>query len=342
MPDIKIGIVGAGSNTQIMHLPKFKAIPGVKVHSVCNRSLASSQKVADQFDIPKVFEHWEELVEDDQIDAVCIGTWPYMHHPITLKALKAGKHVLTEARMAMNLQEAEEMLACSKEHPNLVTMIVPAPLWLESEPTLIQMVNEGYFGKILEIQVCSMSGTYNPDASAAWRQREDFSGQNIMSLGIFNETLRRYFGNESSVFASAKCFTTERVDAGTGNKVATKVPETLTVVAEYGNDFDATYRLSSIASNQLGSLIEVYGSKASFRLDKNGASITEGTASVWEALKIDEEKKGGWRVEQDFIDAIRDQRPVTHTSFEDGVSYMKFTDGIHQSLQLKNSIVLNW
>jgi hypothetical protein len=43
--------------------------------------------------------NWRDIIEDDSIDAVVIGTWPYMHHTLVIEALQAGKHVLTEARM---------------------------------------------------------------------------------------------------------------------------------------------------------------------------------------------------------------------------------------------------
>ena len=50
--------------------------------------------------IPRAVRHWGELVEDPDIDAILVGTWPYLHAPIAIAALEAGKHVLTEARMA--------------------------------------------------------------------------------------------------------------------------------------------------------------------------------------------------------------------------------------------------
>ena len=107
---IRIGIVGAGQATRDRHLPGFRAIAGVKVVGVCNLHRESSIKVARDFNIPKVFDSWEFLVEDESIDAVVIGAWPYLHCPITLAALGAGKHVLTQARMAMNAREAQRML----------------------------------------------------------------------------------------------------------------------------------------------------------------------------------------------------------------------------------------
>src|SRR5919199_175874 len=127
---IRIGVVGAGGNTRLHHIPKLKKIDGVEIVSVANRSRASSARVAQEFGIPRVHDHWQELVNDPGIDAVVIGTWPYMHCPVTLAALAAGKHVLTEARIAMNAAEARQMLAASRAHPALVAQIVPGPFTL--------------------------------------------------------------------------------------------------------------------------------------------------------------------------------------------------------------------
>ncbi len=104
MPDtIRIGLVGAGGNTRLRHIPGLQKIAGVEIASVANRSRASSERVAQEFGIPRIHDRWTDLVNDPDIDAVMIGTWPYLHCPITLAALDAGKHVLTEARIAMIL-----------------------------------------------------------------------------------------------------------------------------------------------------------------------------------------------------------------------------------------------
>ena len=106
---LRIGIVGAGANTRSRHIPGFQEIDGVEVVAVCNRTRESGQKAADEFGIARVYENWLDLVQADDVDAVCIGTWPYLHCEISLATLEAGKHVLTEARMAMDLAEARRM-----------------------------------------------------------------------------------------------------------------------------------------------------------------------------------------------------------------------------------------
>ncbi len=115
--EIKVGLIGAGRNTQVRHIPGFQNVSGVEISAVANRSRESGRRVADQFNIPAVYDNWRELLEDESIDAVCIGTWPYMHRTITLAALESGKHVLCEARMAMSAQEARDMLNTSQANP---------------------------------------------------------------------------------------------------------------------------------------------------------------------------------------------------------------------------------
>ena len=87
---LRIGIVGAGENTRLQHIPGFQGIEDVEVVAVCNRTEASGEKVAEEFGISTVHDDWNELVNSDQVDAVCIGTWPYLHGPITKAALSAG------------------------------------------------------------------------------------------------------------------------------------------------------------------------------------------------------------------------------------------------------------
>ena len=57
-------------------------------------------------------------------------------------------------------------------------------------------------------------------------------------------------------------------------------------------------------------------------------------------VEIPDEKRGGWRVEEEFITAIRGLEPVTHTNFADGVTYMEFTDAVTQSVQTGEAVPL--
>ena len=91
---IRVGLIGAGGNVRNRHIPGFQKVDGLEIVGVANRSLESGRAIADQFNIPRVYGDWQELLEDDDINAVCIGTWTYMHNTMTLSALDKRKHVL--------------------------------------------------------------------------------------------------------------------------------------------------------------------------------------------------------------------------------------------------------
>ena len=127
---------------------------------VCNRSRESSARVAREYDIPRIYGGWEQLIDDDAIDAVVIGTWPYLHCPVTLAALGAGKHVLTQARMAMNAREAQRMLDKSRELPDLAAMVVPSPYGLTGDAFVRTLIADGYLGPLREVHVHGLTATW--------------------------------------------------------------------------------------------------------------------------------------------------------------------------------------
>src|SRR6516164_2795930 len=133
---LRVGLVGAGGNTRERHVPGLRAIAGVDIVAVCNRRPESTAAAARALGILRTFGRWQDLVADPGLDAVVIGTWPYLHCPVTLAALAAGKHVLTEARLAMNAAEAHRMLAAARRFPDLVTQVVPSPFGLKGNAVM--------------------------------------------------------------------------------------------------------------------------------------------------------------------------------------------------------------
>ena len=72
---------------------------------------------------------------------------------MTCAALDAGKHVMCEARMAMNAAEAHTMLNKSQAHPNLVAQIVPSPFTFRVDHTIQDLMAEGYLGELYSLVV---------------------------------------------------------------------------------------------------------------------------------------------------------------------------------------------
>ena len=330
---VRIGVIGAGGNTRARHIPGFQAIPGVKVTAVCNRTKASGEKVAQEFGIPLVTDNWREIIESPDIDAVCIGTWPNLHGKLTVAALRAGKHVLTEARMARNMAEAELMLAESALHPALVAQIVPAPMSLPFDATIIDFLHRGELGTLREVLLaCTNDALADSTLPLNWRQNAAINGKNTLYMGIYYEMTLRWLGHGvSALVADAAIFTKERKDEE-GVPQPTTIPESVTVLGTYADGARLSAHFSGVERTAPRSEIRLNGSRAGLRLDlaKNELWLTRAGAKE-QLVEIAPAKRATWRVEADFIDSIRTGKPVTLTDFPTGVKYMHFTEAVWES-----------
>ncbi len=341
MDTIRVGVVGAGGNTVSMHIPKLQAIEGVEIVSVCNRSRASSERVARQFGIPTVYETWADLIEADDTDAIVVGTWPYLHCATTLAALASGKHILCEARMAMNLEEAQLMHDAAQSSPDLVAQIVPSPMTLWADKTIQRLIAEGYAGDILSVELRSSGSAFiDRDSPMHWRQDYELSGMNIMTMGIWYEAMRRWVGDPLRVFAQGKTFTKMRRDAETGVIRAIRVPEHIDIVMDMICGASAYIKISTVQGLANENEATIYGSEGTIRM---GDGKIHGARRGEEALgeiEIRPEDHGEWRVEEEFVNAIRGLEKVTHTPLDIGIKYMEFTEAVNRSMEEGKAIPL--
>ena len=340
---LRIGIVGAGGIARTRHLPGFAAIPGVEVVGICNKHRESSARVAREFGIAKVFGNWEALVEDETIDAVVIGTWPYLHAPVTVAALDAGKHVLTQARMAMNSREAQRMLDRSRECPNLTAMVVPSPYGLVGDAFVRKLLLDGYLGSLRELHVNGLTRDLaDPSTPLGWRQMTKYSGFNMLTLGILHETALRWSSPPNRVIALASKLIPDRVDPKTKALARVGTPDSVQVLTSHEDGSRGTYRLSAVIWHPPALSIELYGSEGSIVYDLIRDEIKAAKRSSKEliSMPIPEDLKGGWNVEAEFVSAIRGEGVVTNSTFETGVRYMQFTEAVARSSRHQSPVDL--
>lgn len=345
---INIGFVGAGGNTTLRHLPGFKAIGGVELVSVANRSRASGQRVADEFGIQRVYDNWEELISSPDTNAICIGTWPYMHCKLVLESLAAGKHVITEARMAMNSNEARVMLEASLENPGLVAQVVPSPMTLSVDNTIKELIADGFLGEVLSADLTiSAGGFIERQAAFHWRNDRDMSGNNIMTMGIWYEGIMRWLGPAESVTAINRVQVKHRQD-DTGTRRHITVPDHVEILCEMASGPLMRMRLSSVTGLGPEDGMWIFGTEGTLyikgpsREARTPAMLSGGRRgdSELSPISIPSDKQGAWRVEEEFVNAIRGLEPVTHTNFFDGLRYMEFTDAVTLSSQSGQKIHL--
>src|SRR5438552_4402934 len=271
---LRIGLIGAGGNMRLRHIPGLRALPDVEIAAVCNRRPESTGAVAQEFGIPRTFEHWQDLVADPDVDAIVIGTWPYLHCPITLAALAAGKHVLTEARLSLNAAEAHRMLAAARVHPDLVTQVVPSPFGFKGHDVMLELIDGGYIGELREVQVCGMNAALADAASPlSWRQDASLSGYIMLSLGIVHETLLRWVPPPVRVSAQVHAHVASRIDPESGVRRPLGTPDSVQVLAVLADGARATYHFSGATPVGARTDITLFGSEGILHYDLLGDRI---------------------------------------------------------------------
>lgn len=338
---IRIGIIGAGENVRDVMIPAFRRIPECELVAVANTSLASSQRVATEFGIPKPYPHWKALLDDADIDAVCIGTWPYMHHTLTLASLEQGKHVLCQARMANTAQEAREMLAASLRRPDLTCQLVPTSTSYRVDTVLTTMLGDGFVGDVLSVEVQRVGRSFaDVNGELDWRHSQEFSGLNILNAGSTYESMMRWLGRGNRVMAMASVHVPYRRGPG-GRRTSATLPDHVDVLYQLANGAQVHMRFSETTGLSNGSQTWVHGTDGTLYVDDR-QNLFGGKRGDTELKAIPNPQAGqaASRVELEFVNAIRGLEPVTMNTFEIGVHYMEWTEAVHRSASTGEAVHL--
>lgn len=341
MDTIRVGFVGLGSICKSRHVPGLRRIGGVEIVAVANRTMESSQRAAAQFDIPEACASWEEIVQRKDIDAVFIGTWPYMHKEVSVAALESGKHVFCQARMARDFAEAEAMHETARRSGR-VAALCPVPIGLSIDATIARLLREGDLGDIRLVRVQSFTDAFaRPEAPLHWRKDHRLSGLNMHTLGMYAEVIHRWFGWTWTVNAVAQTFTPTRLDPA-GQETRVRIPDQVLFTAGMRAGFPVQYTISA-AVHHGEEEIQVFGSEASLAYDVNddvlyGARAGEVMGPV-EIRPGEQYDLHEWPVERNFINAIREGAEY-HPDFHDGLKYMQVVQAVYDSAREGRTVML--
>ena len=336
MDDVRVAIVGAGANTRERHIPNLRAIEGVNIVGVVNQSRSSSEAAARACEIPRIYNSWDEALTDPEVDAVLIGTWPNSHCEIAVAALAAQKHVLCESRMSRTAAEARLMLKAAQAHPHLVAQLVPGPATLRADPTIKRLVSDGWLGEVLAVDVHAGGRFVDTAAPLHWRQDIELVGVNIMLLGVWYECVMRWIGTAVSVTAVGSTNVKMRRD-DTGHLHAVSVPDHVDVVATMACGAQAHFQVSAIAGLASAEAL-LFGKDATLQFRDNQLFGGSRSSNALKPIVIPPEEEGHWRVEEEFIDAVRGEGVVSLTTFADGARNMEFNEAVLRSMRARHTI----
>ncbi len=214
---LRVGVIGTGFGRRV-HLPGFREHPDTTVSGVWGSTPEKAHAVADEYEVPRVFERWEDLISSPEIDLVSIATPPFLHCEQVLRALEAGKHVLCEKPLALNVAQGRLMRDAARAS-GTVAAINHEFRFLPARAYLARLSHEGELGRVRSVDVVSLYSRHGSGTRDRWSwwSDADSGGGMLGAIGVhYADSIRTWFGEVSGVCACLSTFVPELPDPTTG------------------------------------------------------------------------------------------------------------------------------
>lgn len=161
---IGIGVIGCGDIAAMRHIPTIAGFPGVRLAALCDADINRARQLAADYEVPLAVADYKQLLQLDEVDAVVIATPPWITPYIAIDCLHAGRHVLCEKPMAVDVATANKVreveLATGKRVQ--VGFTYRHGLLLE---TLRGWIADGRLGAPLVFRIGVFDETWDPEGS---------------------------------------------------------------------------------------------------------------------------------------------------------------------------------
>lgn len=200
---LRFGILSTASIARSAFIPGIQGSKHTEASAIASRDFSKAKEVAQEFHIPKPYGSYEDLLKDPDIDAVYIPLPNHLHKEWTLKAAKAGKHVLCEKPAALNAEDAAEVVeACQK-----AGVIYSEAFMYRYHPKHHRVKEIIESGEIGQIRAIHGSFTYNNIRNKDnVRYQKSMGGGSIYDVGCYPISAARMILGEEPLAASVHAF----------------------------------------------------------------------------------------------------------------------------------------
>lgn len=343
MATLKIGVIGVGSISG-MHLNAYRNSPLAEIVAICDLNEERARLKAEEYGAGSYYVDYNELLANEEVEAVSICTWNNSHAPIAIAALNAGKHVLVEKPLCRTVEEALQVEEAVKRSGK--TLQVGFVRRYDNNVTMLrEFAANGEFGDIYYAKASAIRRMGNPGGWFADIERS--GGGPLIDIGVHMIDLCWYMmGKPKPVSVSGNTYHKLGNRAGVKHlssyKAADYSPEFNTVedmanaLVRFENGASLLVDVSfSLHAKSDEGLVRLYGEKGGFEIDPAIVMVTEKNNTI---INIDPQidHKGfhfesAFQNEVDhFINCVQEGKtPISPV--EDGVALMKILCGIYES-----------
>jgi len=343
MEKIKVAIVGAGNIAQNAHLPAYEKRTDVEITGIADLNLERAQEAAKKFGIPAAFASVEEMLENVECDYVDICVWNGSHASCAIAAARAGKHILCEKPMALNLEHA---LSMKEEIEKAgVTFMLAVPTRYSSQAQFVRELVDS--GKMGDIYYAKTAYTRRRGTPVGWfTDTRKSGGGPVIDIGVHCIDRTWYLmGNPKPVRVSASTsyaignFETKGVNRWTAldsDVTAFDTEDSACGVIHFENGATLMFEVSWALNAPGESYSQICGSKAGIRMDpltvygEELGYLTDNQPQLADVNIFSAEI-------EHFIDCLRTgKKPIS--DLDQAVTMQRMLQGIYDSARLHKEV----
>lgn len=210
MEQLRVAIIGVGQIAQRGHLPGYSRA-GAKVVALCDSNNPQLSDIAAQFNVPRYYRDWHEMLAAGGFEAVSVCTPPALHAEMVVESARRGYNVLVEKPMAVTLEECDRMIDAS-EGAGTLLMVSHNQRFMAANRLAKEILASGYLGRAYLVH--AVFGHPGPEAwspGQQWYFRPDMAGRGVVAdLGFHKLDLMRWLLGQEIVQISAFVSTFEK------------------------------------------------------------------------------------------------------------------------------------
>lgn len=354
---LRVGIIGCGAG--IFHLEGYQTEPRAKVVALAGLDTDRCEMLAKKFDVPRIYRDYQDLLADDDIDAVSIAVPNILHMPVALAAFEAGKHVLIEKPLARNAEEGVRMVEAAEKHGKLLGISFQRRTRHDIQ-LLRNQVDTGAFGRVYYSKAWWMRRSGIPGLGSWFTSKEGAGGGPLIDLGVHVLDMVLYvLGNPKITSVSASTYA-EIGPQGKGAWVGRRssspsevqqyeVEDLATAFMRFEDGgtllLEASWAAFTEMKDDFG--IQLYGSQGGARIFAENYALTD-TLEVYSGFgdtTMDSkprlvETEGHGAIIRNFVDAILEGKPLSPDGVE-GLDRVRLIDAIYRSAELGREILID-
>lgn len=337
----KIGIIGLGMIACGRHIPELKNVKECKITAICDIDENKLKTVGDSLDIPEElrFTDYNDLISCSEVDAVEICTPNYLHVPMAIAAVKAGKALNIEKPLSIDLPSCEPLKLAIKENnvPNMMSFtyrFMPAIRYAK------WIIDNGLIGDILNVDVEYLKDSgFIEGRRLEWRFEKEKAGTGVLGdLGVHLIDMAELLaGKITSVCGFTDIIVKERQRLESEQWAPVETDDYCSFICTMENNVKGNFVISRCAIGKGNSIkFDVYGTKGVICFDMNNPNVLGIYSKVSDISNkkletIDVPQNFHTTQEAEFVKMLCGEECDIFPTIDDGLRSQKILDAILES-----------